>query len=46
MVVWAKVPNNFDQTKYNSPFGQPSSVPFGRVKLFLPMRGKNLVTDR
>jgi hypothetical protein len=28
--------NNFDQ-KYN--------CPFGRVKLFLPARGKNLMTD-
>jgi hypothetical protein len=33
--------NNFYQ-KNNSPFGRLSCVPFGRVKLFLPVRGKNL----
>jgi hypothetical protein len=36
--------NNFNQ-KNNSPFGRLSSVPFGRVKLFLPVRGKNLMTS-
>jgi len=37
--------NYFDQ-KNNSVFGRLSYyLPFGRVKLFLPMRGKNLVTD-
>jgi hypothetical protein len=36
--------NNFDQNN-SSPFGRLSYIPFGRVKLFLPVRGKNLVTD-
>jgi len=36
--------HNFYQ-KNNSPFRRLSFVPFGRVKLFLPVRGKNRVTD-
>jgi hypothetical protein len=35
VVVWAKV---IILTKKNN-------SPFGRVKLFLPVRGKNLMTD-
>jgi hypothetical protein len=34
--------NNFDH-KNNSSFGRLSCVPFGQVKLFLPVRGKNLM---
>ncbi|CAH1709684.1 unnamed protein product [Aphis gossypii] len=36
--------NNFYQ-KNNSPFRRLSFVPFGRVKLFLPVRGKNRMID-
>jgi hypothetical protein len=36
--------NYFDQ-KNNSMFGQLSFVPFGQMKINLPMRSKNLVTD-
>jgi hypothetical protein len=35
--------NNFHQ-KNNSPFRRLSCVPFGREKLFLPVRDKNLMT--
>jgi len=34
--------NNFNQ-KLKSPFGRPSFLLFGRVKLFLPAEDKNLM---